>query len=56
MIYVNPMLNLAGYHLYEIEVEHGDHSLYYLARQRLARGEIIHYVSISSDVLLELKP
>ncbi len=56
MIYVNPMLNLAGYHLYEIEVEHGDHSLYYLARKRLARGEIIHYVSISSDVLLEAKP
>jgi hypothetical protein len=55
MIYVNPLLNLMGYHLYEIEVEHGTHSFYYLARKRLARGEIIHYVSISNDVLLELK-
>jgi hypothetical protein len=55
MIYVNPMLNLAGYHLYEIEVEHGTHSLYYLARKHLRRDDTIHYVSISSDVWLELK-
>lgn len=55
MIYVNPMLNLSGYHLYEIEVEHGDHPHYYLARKRLVRDETIHYVHISSDVLLELK-
>jgi hypothetical protein len=55
MIYVNPMLNLMGYHLYEIEVEYGTHSFYYLARKRLTRGDPIHYVSISSDVLLELK-
>jgi hypothetical protein len=56
MIYVNPMLNIMGYHLYEIEVEHGDRTIYYLARKRLARKEIIHYVSISDDVWLEIKP
>lgn len=55
MIYINPMLNFLGYHLYEIEVEHSDHSHYYLARKRLVRGETIHYVHISHDVLLELK-
>lgn len=53
MIYINPMLNLVGYHLYEIEIEHSNHSHYYLARKRLARGEIIHYVRISDEVLLE---
>jgi hypothetical protein len=53
MIYINPMLNLVGYHLYEIEIEHSSHSHYYLARKRLARGEIIHYVRISDEVLLE---
>jgi hypothetical protein len=56
MIYVNPMLNLVGYHLYEIEIEHSNHSHYYLARKRLARDEIIYYVQVSGDVLLESKP
>lgn len=55
MIYVNPLLNIAGYHLYEIEVEHGDHSHYYLARKRLVRDETIYYVEISNDVWLEAK-
>ena len=53
MIYINPMLNLVGYHLYEIEIEHSNHTHYYLARKRLARGETIHYVRISDEVLLE---
>lgn len=53
MIYINPMLNLVGYHLYEIEIEHSSHSHYYLARKRLARGEIIHFVRISDEVLFE---
>ena len=55
MIYVNPLLNLAGFHLYEIEVEHGEQSRYYLARKRLARNELIYYVEISKDVWLESK-
>jgi hypothetical protein len=55
MIYVNPLLNVVGYHLYEIEVEYSDHSRYYLARKRLARDEMIYYVEISSDVWLEAK-
>lgn len=55
MVYVNPLLSVVGFHLYEIEVEHGDHALYYLARKRLVREELIYYVEISKDIWLELK-
>ncbi len=55
MIYINPLLNLRGYHLYEIEVEHGKYSRYYLARKRLVRDELIYYVELSKDAWLEAK-
>ncbi|MBE3560681.1 MAG: hypothetical protein IMW89_15900 [Ktedonobacteraceae bacterium] len=55
LIYVNPMLNLFGYHLYEINLEQSDHSHYYIARGRLKRGETVHYVYISNEVLLAEK-
>ena len=54
MIYINPMLNVAGYHLYEIEVGNKEH-YYYLARKRLVREETIDYVHISDEIWLELK-
>jgi hypothetical protein len=53
LIYVNPMLNLFRYHLYEVNLENsGDHSHYYIARKRLRRGDTIHYVTISDEVIL----
>ena len=55
MIYINPILNLFGFHLYEIEVENNEQSRYYLARQRLVRDETIYYVHISDEIWLETK-
>jgi hypothetical protein len=53
MIYINPMLNVLGYHLYEVELEHSSLSHYYIARRRLVRGEMIHFVRLSDEIFLE---
>ncbi len=53
MIYINPMLNLFGYHFYEIKIEGSQRSFYYLARKRLIRDDKIDYVYVSDDILLE---
>ena len=53
MIYINPMLNLAGYHLYEINIEHSRRKHYYIARKHLIRDEMIHFVHLSDDIFLE---
>jgi hypothetical protein len=55
MIYVNPMLNLFGFHLYEVTLEQSDHSYYYVTRKRLKREDTIRYVYVSDEVLLEEK-
>ena len=53
MIYINPMLNLAGYHLYEIEIENSQSSHYYIARKELERYHEIRFVELSRDIYLE---
>ncbi len=53
MIYVNPMLNLVGYHLYEVNIEHSTSSHYYIARKRMTRDSEIQFVHLSDDILLE---
>jgi hypothetical protein len=53
MIYINPMLNLFGYHLYEVTIEHSKHPYYYIAHKRLIRDDDIHFVYVSDDILLE---
>jgi hypothetical protein len=55
MIYINPILNIFGFHLYEIEIEGSNLSHYYLARKRLIRNENIYYVHISDEIWLEVK-
>lgn len=55
MIYINPILNIFGFHLYEIEIEGSNLSHYYLAQKRLIRNEFIHYVHISDEIWLETK-
>lgn len=53
MIYINPMLNLIGYHVYEIILEHSEvpHSL--ITRHRMAIGETIHIIDIGDGIFLE---
>ncbi|MDQ2906355.1 MAG: hypothetical protein M3Y81_22775 [Chloroflexota bacterium] len=53
MIYINPMLSLCGYHLYEIEVEHSERTHYYIARKPLERNREIRFVVLSDDIYLE---
>jgi hypothetical protein len=53
MIYVNPILSLSGYHLYEIEIEHVASKRYYIARKPLERGHNIRFVLLSDDIFLE---
>lgn len=52
MIHINPMLNLFGYHLYEITTEDGGvHSL--LARRSIRHHEAITVVKLGDDIFLE---
>jgi hypothetical protein len=52
MIQINPMLNLIGYHLYEITLEDGSVQTL-LTRRRVRRSERIQVVSVDDDILLE---
>jgi len=52
MIHINPMLNLTGYHLYEVTLENGGvHSL--IAHRRVLRGATLYVVKLGEDILLE---
>ena len=53
LIHINPMLNLVGYHLYEITIEHSEipHSL--ITRKRVVRGEMLRLIDIGSGIFLE---
>ena len=53
MIYINPMLSLAGYHLYEIKIEGSENPHYYIARKTLERNRDICFVRLSDDIYLE---
>jgi hypothetical protein len=52
MIHINPMLNLFGYHLYEVTTEEGSvHSL--LAKRSIRHLETIRVLKIGDEILLE---
>ena len=53
MIHINPMLNLIGYHVYEITLEHSEapHSL--ITRRRIGAGEAIHLIDIGDGIFLD---
>lgn len=53
MIYVNPMLNMLGYHLYEVELDGSAGSRMYIARGRLVRGDEIQFVALDNDICLQ---
>ncbi len=53
MIHINPMLNLLGFHIYEIELKNGDiYSI--IARGRVRRGRTLSAVKVADDILLEV--
>lgn len=53
MIRVNPMLNLMGYHLYEITVENGTESYSLITRRRIKRGDMVRIVDVGRGIFLE---
>ena len=53
MIYINPVLNIVGYRLHEVEVENGTQAHFYIARKRVVPNENIRFVRLSDDIYLE---
>ena len=55
MIYINPMFNLVGYHLYEITIQSDQMSHYLIARQGIKPDKMLYFVEIGDNVYLEKK-
>lgn len=53
LIYINPTLNLLGYHLFEIELEEGKTSALLSKRRFIERRTAISVVSLGEQILLE---
>lgn len=53
MIHINPMLNLLGYHLYEISVEDSKGTYSLITRRHIERGETLHLIDIGEGIFLE---
>lgn len=54
MIHINPMLNLLGFHVYEIELKNGEiHSI--ITRRRVRRGQTVSAVKAAEDIFLEIR-
>ncbi len=53
MIQITPMLNLLGYHLYEITVEKSQVPHALITRNRIVLGEVIHIIDIGDGIFLE---
>ncbi len=53
MIYINPMFNLLGWHLYEITIESDEMSHYLLARQAIKPQRTLYFIEISNNFYLE---
>lgn len=52
LIYINPMLNLLGYHLYEARLEHSEISHFLLICHRPVRGETVRIAKIDENIFL----
>jgi len=53
LIHINPMLNLASYHVYEIETDAGVTQTIISKKRRLARGCHISVIMIDDNLFLE---
>ena len=55
MIYINPVLSIIGYHLYNVTLEQNESSFYLISKHRIVRGEMLNIVKIGDSTLLEAK-
>ena len=53
MIYINPMLTIFGYHLYEVKIESSEASHYLVSNKHVVRGKLIRVVKIGDEAFLE---
>lgn len=53
MIHINPVLNLIGYHVYDVEVEGTDSHTLITRRGRLVKGTSLRSVVIGDSLLME---
>lgn len=53
MIYINPMLSILGYHLYEVEFAQGKLSHYLISTRRLWRDDSVTVIRIGDGMFLE---
>lgn len=55
MIYINPILNILGYHLYEIKIANNETAFYLLSRQRVGLRSVVHVARIGDATFLQVK-
>ena len=55
MLRINPMLNILGYRLYEVSLEHGEAGETYalITRHRVKRGDTVQLATIENDIFIE---
>lgn len=53
MVHINPMLNLFGYHVYEIDTDSDEDHTIITSRSRLVRGTMLDAVTIGDEVWME---
>ena len=54
MIYINPMLNILGFHLYEVKIAKNETAFYLLTRQRVGLRSVIHVARIGDTTFLQV--
>lgn len=52
MLHINPMLNLARWHIYELEMTDGE-VVSLITRRRLRRGDMLHGVKMADEIYME---
>ena len=53
MMHINPMLNLAGWHIYEITLQNSDVFIL-ISKKRTRKGSEINTIKMGHDILLEV--
>jgi hypothetical protein len=53
MIYINPMLNLVGFHLYDVAVEHDEKHYSLIVHRRITYGETLHPITLGDGILMD---
>lgn len=53
LLYINPMLNMVGLHLYEVHLEHSKSAHFLIARRRIENQSTLYFVRLNNEIFLE---